>query len=214
MAHHLDLDALAPRDRYKLLTAVVIPRPVAWVTTVDREGRVNAAPYSFFNVFGQDPAVIVLGLEHREDGSAKDTERNIDATGEFVVNIATPDLLGPMVASAAAYAPGESEPEALGLALAPSVRVAPPRLADAPVAIECLRMMALSLSSERCILLGRAVGLTTRAGLVDPGTLRVDWGGEYPVARLFADRYARLEEIGRHAIPQPPRPGKGTRTGP
>lgn len=205
-AHHLDLDALAPKDRYKLLTAVVIPRPVAWVTTVDPEGRVNAAPYSFFNVFGQDPAVIVLGLEHREDGSPKDTERNIDATGEFVVNIATPDLVEAMVATAAHYAPGESEPEALGLALAPSTRVAPPRLAAAPVAIECVRMMALSLSRERSILLGRAVGLTARAGLVDPDTLRVDWAGDYPVARLFADRYARLEEIERHAIPAPRRP--------
>jgi flavin reductase (DIM6/NTAB) family NADH-FMN oxidoreductase RutF len=206
MAAHLDLDALAPRDRYKLLTAVVLPRPVAWVTTVDEAGRVNAAPYSFFNVFGQDPAVVILGLEHRADGSAKDTERNIDATGAFVVNIATPDLAADMVGTAAAYARGESEPEALGLALAPSHRVAPPRLADAPVAIECERMMALSLSRERAILIGRAVGLTTRAGLVDPDTLHVDWGGDYPVARLFADRYARLEEIERHAITEPRRP--------
>jgi flavin reductase (DIM6/NTAB) family NADH-FMN oxidoreductase RutF len=214
MAHHLDLDALAPRERYKLLTAVVIPRPVAWVTTVNTEGLVNAAPYSFFNVFGQDPAVIVLGLEHREDGSAKDTERNIDATGEFVVNIATPDLVEAMVGTAANYAPEESEPEALGLALAPSARVAPPRLAAAPVAIECVRMMALSLSRERTILLGRAVGLATREGLLDPDTLRVDWVGEYPVARLFADRYARVEEIARHPIPEPRRPVNGTGTGP
>lgn len=207
MSAHLDLDTLSPRERYKLLTAVVIPRPVAWVTTVDAAGVVNAAPYSFFNVFGQDPAVVILGLERHPDGRIKDTERNIDATGEFVVNIATPDLLEAMVATAAAYGPGESEPEALGLALAPSGKVAPPRLADAPVAIECERIAALSLSQERSILLGRAVGLATRDGLVDPETLRVDWSGDFPVARLFADRYARLEEIERHAIPEPRRPG-------
>ena len=73
-------------------------------------------------------------------------------------------------------------------------------------------MMALSLSCERTIMLGRAVGLATREGLVDPETLRVDWGGDYPVARLFADRYARLEEIERHAIPEPFRPGAGQTT--
>ncbi|MBS0122691.1 flavin reductase family protein [Thetidibacter halocola] len=202
----IDLDALPPKDRYKLLTAVVIPRPVAWVTTVNAQGLVNAAPYSFFNVFGQDPAVIILGLEHRADGSPKDTTRNIDETGEFVVNIATPDLVEAMVGTAAAYGPDESEPEALGLDLAPSAKVAPPRLAQAPVAIECVRMMALSLSAERSIMLGRAVALSCREGLVDPDTLRLDWGGDFPVARLFADRYARLEEIARHAIPQPKRP--------
>lgn len=205
MTQTLDLDALSAKDRYKLLTAVVIPRPVAWVSTVNGDGRVNAAPYSFFNVFGQDPALVILGLERRADGTPKDTERNIDATGQFVVNIVTPGLVDVMVETAAAYGPGESEPEAIGLALAPSARVTPPRLACAPVAIECERMFAMSLSAERSILLGRAVGLAARDGLVDPETLRVDWGGDYPVARLFADRYARLEEIGRRTIPQPRR---------
>ena len=137
----IDLDALDPRDRYKLLSAVVIPRPVAWVTTVNAQGLVNAAPYSFFNVFGADPALIILGLEHRADGTPKDTTRNIDATGEFVVNIATPDLVEAMVGTAAAYGAEESEPEALALDLAPSAKVAPPRLAKAPVAIECVRMI-------------------------------------------------------------------------
>ena len=200
MADTIDLDALSAKERYKLLSAVVIPRPVAWVTTVNAQGLVNAAPYSFFNVFGQDPAAIILGLE-RPEGTPKDTERNIDATGEFVVNIATPDLVGQMVGTASAYPPEVSEAQALGLELAPSARVAPPRLAAAPVAIECVRMMALSLSAERSIMVGRAVSMTARDGLVDSGTLRVDWQGDYPVARLFADRYARLAEIERHPIP-------------
>lgn len=202
-AEFLDLDTIPAPDRYKLLTGLVIPRPVAWVTTQDADGVVNAAPYSFFNVFGHDPAVIILGLQHHPDGSPKDTERNIDATGEFVVNLATPALLDDMVDSAAAYAPGESEAEALALKLAPSGRVRPPRLADAPVAIECERMMALSLSTERAILLGRAVGIYTRKGLVDAGRMHVHWDGDFPVARLFADRYARLEEIAPRSIPQP-----------
>lgn len=202
-ASFLDLDTIPAADRYKLLTALVIPRPVAWVTTMSTDGVVNAAPYSFFNVFGQDPAVIILGLQHRPDGSAKDTERNIDATGEFVVNIATPALLDDMVDSAASYGPGESEAEALALKLLPSGRVKPPRLADAPVAIECERMMALSLSAERAIMLGRAVGIYTREGLVDTERMHVHWEGDFPVARLFADRYARLEEIAPRSIPLP-----------
>ncbi|MHA3979273.1 flavin reductase family protein [Halovulum sp. GXIMD14794] len=201
---HLDLDALAPRDRYKLLTAVVIPRPVAWVTTQSPEGVVNAAPFSFFNVFGEDPATIVLGLQHREGGERKDTTRNIDATGEFVVNIATPDLTGAMVATAAAYGADEGEPEALGLEVAPSVKVRPPRLAAAPVSIECRKIVSLAFGPGREILIGEAIGLAARDGLIDPDRLHVDWGDDWPVARLFADRYARLEEIDRHAIPPAP----------
>jgi flavin reductase (DIM6/NTAB) family NADH-FMN oxidoreductase RutF len=203
MTLNLDLDGLSARDRYKLLTAVVIPRPIAWVTTVNAEGLVNAAPFSFFNVFGQDPALVILGLERRADGSPKDTERNIDATGEFVVNIPVAADVEAMVGTAAAYPSDQSETEALGLDLAPSAKVAPPRLAKAAVAIECERMMALSLSAERSIMLGRAVGLATRDGLIDPETLYVDWNGDYPIARLFGDRYGRIEDMERHTIPQP-----------
>ncbi len=200
----LDLTRLAPIDRYKLLTAIVVPRPVAWVTTQDKTGRVNAAPFSFFNLFGQDPALIILGLEHNRDGSGpKDTSRNIAETGEFVVNIVTPDLVEAMVATAAAYPSEIGEPAALNLELAPSTLVTPPRLAAAPAAIECRLKDTLRYSPERDIVVGEAVALAARDGLIDTARMHVDWGGEFPIARLFADRYARLEEIGRHAIPQP-----------
>lgn len=201
-AQSLGLLGLTPKDRYKLLTAIVLPRPVAWVTTLGPDGTVNAAPFSFFNLFGADPALVVLGLENHADGSRKDTTRNIYHTGEFVVNILTPDLTGPMVDTAAAYPFGTSEPEALGLALAPSAHVAPPRLAAAPAAIECRRTVSLTFSQEREVLIGEAIGLATRPGLVDTGRMHVDWGDAFPVARLFADRYARLDEIGRHPIPK------------
>ena len=198
---HFDFDGLSPTTRYKLLTAIVIPRPVAWVTTIDANGLVNAAPYSFFNVFGEEPATIVLGLEHRSDGTPKDTTRNIARSGEFVVNIATPTLLDSMVDSAAHYPADVSEPAALDLALAPSVRVAPPRLADAPAALECRRMLSLAFGPRRDLLVGEVVGLATRDGLVCPATHRVDWQGDLPVARLFADRYASLEELPPRSIP-------------
>lgn len=204
MTVSVDLDALSPVLRYKLLSATVIPRPVAWVTTLGEDGQVNAAPYSFFNVFGQDPALIVLGLEQRADGSLKDTAANIRRTGEYVVNIATPDLLADMVGTAAAYPSAVSEPEALGLALESSAHVAPPRLAGAPISIECRQLQTLNFSPERDLVIGRAVALAARDGLIDTDTWRVEWHGEYPVARLFADRYARLEELAPHAIPPAP----------
>ena len=205
MSHHIDLDELTASDRYKLLTALVIPRPIAWVTTVSSEGINNAAPYSFFNVFGQDPAVIIIGLEHKADGTAKDTENNINLLNEFVVNLVSSKVLGNMVDTAAAYAPGESEPDILDLSLTPSKKVKPPRLTDSPVAIECERIMSLSLSRERSILLGRAVGIFAKEGLIDSATLQVDWANDYPIARLFADQYAEISRIRRFSIPKPKR---------
>lgn len=206
MTLNVDLGALDPKDRYKLLTAVVLPRPVAWVTTISPTGVINAAPYSFFNLFGKDPALVILGLEHRVDGSAKDTTRNIRDTGEFVINIATPALTDAMIDTAAAYDPAISETDALGLATASSVHVAPPRLADVPVAIECRRIDVQTYSAEREIVIGKAVGLAACDGLVDPSDWHVHWKGDYPIARLFADRYARLEEIAPRSIPPAPPP--------
>lgn len=197
----LDLGTLAPRDRYKLLTGVIVPRPVAWVTTRSREGIVNAAPFSFFNMFGEDPALIVLGLQHKSGGAPKDTTRNIRETGEFVVNIATLDLVEAMVGTAAAYPPDQGEPEALGLRTAPSAQVGVPRLADAPVAIECRHKVTMNFDPGRDLVIGEAVGLAARDGLIDMEKLYVNWDGDFPVARLFADRYARLDEIERHPIP-------------
>jgi flavin reductase (DIM6/NTAB) family NADH-FMN oxidoreductase RutF len=199
----LDFAELEPLQRYKLLSATVIPRPIAWVTTRSAEGVVNAAPYSFFNVFSEDPALIVLGLQHR-DGVPKDTTRNIHQTGEFVVNIATPAAAPAMVDSAAAYAPEASETDALGLETLPSLKVAPPRLACAAVALECRRHVALAFGPQRELMIGEVVAMAARPGLIDPATLRVEWDGDYPLARLFADRYARLEEIEPRAIPAPP----------
>ena len=199
----LDFAALKPIDRYKLLSATVIPRPIAWVTTQSAEGVVNAAPYSFFNVFSEEPALVVLGLQHR-DGVPKDTTRNIHETGEFVVNIATPAALPALVDSAATYPPEASETEALGLETLPSLKVKPPRLACGAVALECRRHVSLAFGTHRELMVGEVVAMAARPGLIDPATLRVDWGDDYPIARLFADRYAALSEIERRSIPAPP----------
>ncbi len=123
---------IAPRERYKLLCASVTPRPIALVTTISAEGVVNAAPFSFFNVFSEDPALIVLGLQHKPGNDPKDTTRNIAAAAEFVVNLVDEPLAEAMNICGIDFPPEVSEIEAAGLSLLPGVTVAVPRIAEAP----------------------------------------------------------------------------------
>src|SRR4029077_13892674 len=105
----IDVASASYLDVYHLLVGVVTPRPIAWVTTIDTEGRVNLAPFSFFNAFGANPPVVVFSPTLRRDGSKKDTLRNLEATGEFVLNAAVESLAGPMNASAKELPHGQSE---------------------------------------------------------------------------------------------------------
>jgi len=124
-------------DSYKLLTNLVVPRPIAWITSLGTNGVVNLAPFSFFNAVGSEPLYIVVGIGRRDSGAPKDTARNIAERGEFVVHFVTEELLGAMNISAADFPPDESEVTAAGLHLAPSERIATPRLAEAPASFEC-----------------------------------------------------------------------------
>jgi flavin reductase (DIM6/NTAB) family NADH-FMN oxidoreductase RutF len=190
----LDFAELAPRLRYKLLCGLIVPRPIAWVTTVSTAGMVNAAPFSFFNVFSEDPALIVLGLQHKADGAPKDTTRNIRDGGEFVVNVVDEPLAGAMNFTAIDFPEDVSEPELAGLGLAASARVKPPRLASAPAAFECRRTLTLAFGPRRELLIGEVLGVHARAGTVDPETLRVDLDALRPVGRLFGNAYARQRD--------------------
>jgi flavin reductase (DIM6/NTAB) family NADH-FMN oxidoreductase RutF len=135
---------LSKQDRYKLLSGIVIPRPIALVTTLDANGAVNAGPFSFFNVFSEDPPLVALGLQHKADRTPKDTTRNIHRDGEFVVNMVDEALASAMNDCAVDFPSGESEVAALGLAVSPSVDVKVPRLAAAPFALECKRSVSLA----------------------------------------------------------------------
>src|SRR5580693_791013 len=121
---------------YRTLVEVVTPRPIAWVTTVDTAGRVNLAPFSFFNAFGANPPVVVFSPTNRRDGSKKDTLLNLEAVPEFVLNAAVEDLAGPMNATAKELPRGQSEADFAELALLPATRVRPPRVARSPVHLE------------------------------------------------------------------------------
>src|SRR6059058_5655347 len=113
----IDVASTDPVAVYRTLVGVVTPRPIAWVTTVDAEGRVNLAPFSFFNLFGANPPVVVFSPTLRRDGSRKDTLRNVEATGEFVLNAAVESLAEAMNASAAELPSDRSEVELAGLEL-------------------------------------------------------------------------------------------------
>jgi flavin reductase (DIM6/NTAB) family NADH-FMN oxidoreductase RutF len=190
-----DFDTLPQAQRYKLLVGLVVPRPIALVTTVGPGGIVNAAPFSFFNVFSEEPPLVVLGLQSRPDGTIKDTPGNIRETGTFVVNLVDEALAEQMNICAVDFPPGESEIDAAGLDLCAGAAIPVPRIANAPVALECRHYMTLEVSRERRLCIGQVICLHVRDGIVDPGNLRVDIEAYRPVARLHGNYYARLGEV-------------------
>jgi flavin reductase (DIM6/NTAB) family NADH-FMN oxidoreductase RutF len=190
---------LSPYERYKLLYAAICPRPIALVTSVSGSGVVNAAPFSFFNVFSEDPALIVLGLQHRPAPPGgnlvlKDTTRNITASGMFVVNLVDEALAGAMNTTAIDFPPDISEIDAAGLTLVPGVTIPVPYIAEAPVAFECRKTVSMSFSPHRELMIGEVLRIHARAGLVDAATLRFDLDAYKPVGRLFGNGYSRQSD--------------------
>lgn len=188
--HRFALDDLDPARRYKLLSAMVVPRPIALVGTLNQDGSHNAAPFSFFNVFSEDPPVVILGLQVAPDGSPKDTAVNIEREAEFVVNLVSAEMADQMNICAVALPRGESEIAAAGLTLLPSETVRPERIAEAPAALECRRLQTLRLSTRRDIVVGEVSVVHVREGLIDPQTLNVDVSAYRPLGRLFGGLYA------------------------
>jgi flavin reductase (DIM6/NTAB) family NADH-FMN oxidoreductase RutF len=185
---------LAPRERYKVLTAFVLPRPIAWVTTVGPTGIVNAAPFSFFNVFSEDPPLCMFAANHRPDGRVKDTVANIERTGEFVVNMTDEPLAQAMHETSGDFPPEIGEPGYLGLKLAPSSKIAVPRLADAPWAMECKTWKTIDANNDRLLIMGEGINFYIRDELWDSSTMRVHMEKYHPVGRMFADRYCRTDD--------------------
>jgi flavin reductase (DIM6/NTAB) family NADH-FMN oxidoreductase RutF len=190
----ISLHDLSPHDRYKLLCGVVVPRPIALVTTLDTNGAVNAAPFSFFNVFSEDPPLIVLGLQNKPDRTPKDTTRNIHRDGEFVVHMVDEALASAMNDCAVDFPSGESEVAAVGLATSPSVDVKVPRLTAAPFALECRRSVSLNFSPGRELLVGEVLRIHARPGLVDTANMYVDFAAYRPIGRLFGNLYSYQRE--------------------
>lgn len=194
MSVRFDFAALSAAERYKLLGGLVVPRPIALVTSLSAEGRVNAAPFSFFNVFAEEPPLVVLGLGLSPLGGAKDTAVNIRDTGEFVVHLVDEPIAEAMNLCAIDFPPEISEVEVAGLHLVASDAVAPPYLDQAPVALECRRYVTLQPARARYLVIGEVVVAHVRDGIVDPATLRVDRDAYAPIGRLFGGGYVRTRD--------------------
>lgn len=189
---------------YRLLTSLVVPRPIAWVSTLDTAGRLNAAPFSFFNVMGDDPPLLAVAPGNRADGTPKDTARNIRDTGEFVVNLVEESQAAAMSLTSAPLAPGESEFTLAGLAPLPSLAVRPPRIAGTAVQLECRLERIIETGGNR-VVLGHILLIHSRAGLLDPATLLPAPGAWRPLGRMHgADGYCRTGEFFR--VPRPESP--------
>jgi flavin reductase (DIM6/NTAB) family NADH-FMN oxidoreductase RutF len=167
-----DLEGKDADRAYALLASLVTPRPIAWVTSLSPDGVVNAAPFSFFNVLGSEPPIVGFCPGDRDDGTPKDTARNVRISHEFVVNLVDEAVAEKMNQTAASLPYGESEIEHAGLGTLPSSVVKPPRIAEAPASLECKEWGTLQIGDNRLII-GLVKCIHVRDELVDPGSLRI-----------------------------------------
>jgi flavin reductase (DIM6/NTAB) family NADH-FMN oxidoreductase RutF len=191
---HFDFSTLSARDRYKLLIGTIIPRPIAFVTTIDERGRPNAAPFSFFNCLSADPAIVAIGVENHADMRFKDTAHNIRMTEEFTVNIVDDPMLDAMNVCAVPFPAEVNELEAAGLTAIPGVHVKCPRIAEAPASLECRRYMTLAVGKSREIVLGHVLACFVREGAVNPISKHVDQRKMDAIGRLGGHGYSRIRD--------------------
>ena len=154
-----DMQNTKNENIYKLLVATIGPRPVAWVTTQDVDGTVNAAPFSFFNAMSGNPPVVAFGIGGRGPGDVKDTGGNIRRTGQFVVNLCSFALADQMNITAIDFPKGVDVLKEAGLTTAPSLHVKVPRIKEAPVAMECERLVIVDVGIDRAVVLGTVVAM-------------------------------------------------------
>lgn len=190
-----DLDQVAEPIAYKLLAATVMPRPIAWVVSQDKQGNRNAAPYSFFNVMGSAPPTLVLGLMADPARGFKDTAANILATGEFVVNLVPEGLVQQMNITAVDAPSAECELTLAGLATEASVHIRPPRIAASPVAFECRMLSSVVTGPHQTIVIGRvlAVYIDDRF-ILNPERGHIDTPALNLVARSYGSTYVRSND--------------------
>ncbi len=205
----VDRDALDTETAYRLIVGCVVPRPVAWITTVDEQGRVNAAPFSSFNYVATSPPMLAVNIARRPgSGGVKDTARNIERSGEFVVNVATEHNMELMHRSAAEFPPEVSEIEALGIPVLASRHVRAPRIALSPVQMECRLDQVVRLGRGiNTLYIGEVVAFHLDREVYDGH--RVDSVALRPIARLGGPLYAGLGEIFHRPMLQKPPGGEG-----
>jgi len=185
---------LPPRDAYRLLISAVVPRPIGWTSTIGADGTLNLAPFSFFNAVGGTPPTVMIAVGQRQ-GNPKDTLRNVRETGEFVINIVDEDLAAAMNETSGEWAYDVDEFDRAGLITAPSIDVKPPRVANAPIALECkVTQIVPVIDTTYTLILGRVLRYHLRANLLRSNGL-IDASALKPVARLGGDEYATIGRV-------------------
>lgn len=170
-----NVSAMSTGDSYKLIASLVMPRPIAWITSVDAAGVVNAAPYSFFNLVSSDPLLAAVGFSGASDRDGKDTLSNVRATGELVINLVSEELAEAMNTTAVNAPRGTDEAALVGLATTASEQVKAPRIADAPVSLECRTFQIIEPGAKSTILLAQVLQIHVRRNaLLDEARLHVD----------------------------------------
>ncbi len=179
---NFDISKISSHQTYNLLIGLIAPRPIAWITSHDLEGKLNAAPFSAFNYVGIDPPIVAIGVANRPGPGVvgKDTAQNIRNTREFVVNVVNETLAEAMNLCAVDFPPGVNELDVANLTTLPSSAVSVPRIAEAPASLECREFTTLEVGRAR-VILGQVVAIHVRDEFVDP-----------------AGPYIRAEEL--HAI--------------
>ena len=190
----LDLEGQFAERAYPILASLVTPRPIALVTTISPEGRVNAAPFSFFNVLGAEPPILAFAPGDRDDGIPKDTARNIRLTHEFVVNLVDEAIAEPMNQCATPLPYGEDELQHAGLHPAPSSVVKPPRIAESPVSLECKEWGTLHIGDNR-VVIGLVKRVHLREELFDAEKKRVRGEKLFLIGRMASPHwYCRTQD--------------------
>ena len=199
----MELDLLGTHsDRaYPILASLVTPRPIAWVSTLNEDGSTNLAPFSFFNVFGSKPPLVIFAPGERPDGSPKDSARNAEREGEFVVNLVSPELAEAMVATSASLPAGASETEQCRIATTPSTLIKSPRVTEAPAALEC-RVHSIQRIGKNRLVLGIVHLVHVSDEIIDPETLHIDQHKYTPVGRMASpDWYCQTDQLFELARP-------------
>jgi flavin reductase (DIM6/NTAB) family NADH-FMN oxidoreductase RutF len=203
----IDFSKLTAHQRYKLMASLIVPRPIALVTTIGPTGVVNAAPFSMFNMMGEDPPIVMISINKKQGVHQKDTATNILSNGEFVVHISDEAMAQKMHDCGEALPASVSELAHVGLHALPSQTIKPPRIQEAPVAFECVLHEKIEIES-RYIFIGRVQWLSVRDGLVDTELWRVRLQDYYPVGRFGASFYINTRD--RFAISAQPTSGLST----
>ena len=197
----LDPTALESTAVYKLLISSVVPRPIAWVSSVDAAGVPNVAPFSYFMAITDQPPTIAFSCSPRA-GAKKDTLRNVEAAREFVVNIVDDDRAEQMNITSGEYPPEVDEFALARLTAAPSALVKAPRVAEAPINMECKLVQILPVGKANLIL-GQVVQWHVRDDIYDPATGRFDMHKLKPLGRLTGNLYSHIHQIFEMKRPNP-----------